>query len=67
MLILSRNCGKTIIIGDDITITVVGIKGSQVRLGIMAPEDVSVHREEIYKKIKSEEKEVEQDDEEENE
>lgn len=56
MLILTRRVGETIRIGDDIHITVLGIKGHQVRLGITAPSDVSVHREEIYLRIKAEER-----------
>jgi carbon storage regulator len=55
MLILTRRIGETLIIGDDVNITVLGVKGNQVRLGINAPKDVSVHREEIYLKVKAEE------------
>ena len=54
MLILTRNLGETIIIGDDVTISVLGIQGSQVRLGINAPKDTSVHRLEIYQRIQNE-------------
>ncbi|MES2822460.1 MAG: carbon storage regulator CsrA [Pseudomonadota bacterium] len=54
MLILTRRIGETIIIGDDVNITVLGVNGNQVRLGINAPKDTPVHREEIYNKIKHE-------------
>jgi carbon storage regulator len=54
MLILSRKPGETIVIGDDIKIVVLGIEGRQVRIGIDAPKEVSVHREEIYEKIQVE-------------
>lgn len=54
MLILTRRIGEVLRIGDDVAITVLGIKGNQVRIGIDAPKDVAVHREEIYQRIKSE-------------
>ena len=58
MLILTRRVGETVMINDDIAITVLGVKGNQVRVGINAPKEISVHREEIYQKIKSQEETV---------
>lgn len=55
MLILTRRVGETVRIGDDVSITVLGVKGNQVRIGIDAPREVAVHREEIYQRILSEE------------
>lgn len=56
MLILTRRVGETVVIGNDVDITVLGVKGNQVRLGVKAPREISVHREEIYKRIKGEAK-----------
>lgn len=55
MLILTRRVGETVVVGDEVTITVLGVKGNQVRCGINAPKRVAVHREEIYERIKREE------------
>lgn len=54
MLILTRRVGETLMVGDDVTITVLGVKGNQVRIGVNAPKEVQVHREEIYMKIQEE-------------
>ncbi len=55
MLILTRRVGETVMIGEDITVTVLGVKGNQVRIGVNAPRNVAVHREEIFERIKREE------------
>lgn len=52
MLILTRRVGETLMIGNDVTVTVLGVKGSQVRIGVNAPKDVTVHREEIYERVR---------------
>jgi carbon storage regulator len=61
MLILTRRVGETLMIGDNVTVTVLRVKGNQVRLGVNAPKDVSVHREEIFQRIQQEEAEGNKD------
>ncbi len=58
MLILTRRVGETLMIGDEVTVTVLGVKGNQVRIGVNAPKNVAVHREEIYQRILSEDDKV---------
>jgi len=55
MLVLTRRTNETLMVGDDVTVTVLGVKGNQVRIGVNAPREVAVHREEIYERIKTEE------------
>ena len=54
MLILTRRVGETLMVGDEVTVTVLGVKGNQVRIGVNAPKEVAVHREEIYQRIRKE-------------
>ena len=54
MLILTRKANETLTVGDDVTVTILGVKGNQVRIGVNAPKEISVHREEVYNRIKAE-------------
>lgn len=63
MLILTRRVGETLMVGDEVTVTVLGVKGNQVRIGVNAPKDVAVHREEIYQRIQQERVPGQDDDE----
>jgi len=62
MLILTRRVGETLMVGDEVTVTVLGVKGNQVRIGVNAPKDVAVHREEIYQRIQNENADIEAED-----